>query len=95
MICFANEFPMKFLKIPGPSFLFSFTASSTNILHFLFIYCYSGIYLLCKVRYPIFIKFNGEQNAFLWHLLANFLNVLGMWPYILHASALRLYLATP
>lgn len=63
MICFANEFVMKFLKIPGPLFLFSFTASSTNILHFLLIYCYSGMYLLCKLRYLVFIKFDGKQNA--------------------------------
>lgn len=92
MICFANEFTMKFLKIPGPSFLFSFTASSINILQSLLIYCCSGIYLLCKVRYQVFIKFNGEQNAFLWHLLTNLPNVLGMWPYILHDLALKLYL---
>lgn len=57
---------MEFLRIPSPLFLFSFAASPPNILHILFIYCCSEIYLLCKAGYLSLIrKINREQMHFL------------------------------
>ena len=61
------------------------TASPTNILHSFLMYCCSGIHLFWTVRYPVFTKIKGEQNAFLWRLLLNFFNVPGVWACILHA----------
>ena len=51
-------------------------------------------YILCKVRYPVFTKVKGEQNALLCSLLTNFF-VPGVWTFILHIQALELYLAIP
>lgn len=80
---------MEFLRIPSPLFLFSFTASPPNILHILFIYCCSEIYLLCKAGCLPLIR------SFLWKLLADFFNALDVWAYISHAQALEPSLTTP
>lgn len=67
---------MEFLRIPSPLFLFSFTASPPNILHILFIYCCSEIYLLCKAGYLPLIR------SFLWKAFFGSFWLISLMPWM-------------